>query len=270
MALRLDRKVIVVTGASSGIGRAAATAFAAEGAHVVLADIDAARGEAVAELIREAGGEATVEDVDVTDTARVAAMVERTVERHGHIDGLLHSAADVPFVNNRDARLTELEDEVWERMLDLFLTGTYRVCKHVGRQMLRQGSGSIVLVCTTDALVGVAGLDAYTAAKGGVLALTRSFAAGMAADGVRVNAICPSFVTSEPQLTWLADDASRETIDRLHLLPIATPEQIAPLAVYLASDESAVVTGSIYPIDSGYTAFKANLDVMSAMRVEEA
>ena len=89
-------------------------------------------------------------------------------------------------------------------MVDVVLTGTFHCCKHVGRQMLAQGSGSIILTATVDALIGCAGLDAYTAAKGGVVALTRSFAAGMARDGVRVNAICPGFVSSEPQLAWLA------------------------------------------------------------------
>ncbi|MDW5596133.1 SDR family NAD(P)-dependent oxidoreductase [Conexibacter stalactiti] len=268
MAGRLHGKVAIVTGAGSGIGRATAVAYAAEGARVVLAELVPERGETVAEQIRWGGGEALVLPVDVTDGSAVQALVARTVEAFGSADVLVHSAANVPLVNDHDARLTELPDEIWDRILGLFLTGTFNVCKHVGRQMLRQGSGSIVLVSTTDALVGVAGLDAYTAAKGGVTALTRSFAAGMAPDGVRVNAICPSFVSSEPQQAWLADASSHDTIDRLHLLPIATPEDIAPLAVYLGADESRVVTGGVFPIDSGYTAFKARLDVMGAMRVE--
>jgi NAD(P)-dependent dehydrogenase (short-subunit alcohol dehydrogenase family) len=269
MAGRLQGKVAIVTGAGSGIGRATAVAYAAEGASVVLAELVEERGETVAETIRAAGGTAATIAVDVTDSERVEALVAQTVARFGAVDVLVHSAANVPLVNDHDARLTELPDEIWHRIIDLFLTGTFHVCKHVGRQMARQGAGSIVLVSTTDALVGVAGLDAYTAAKGGVTALTRSFAAGMAPDGVRVNAICPSFVASEPQQAWLADAGSHATIDRLHLLPIATPEDIAPLAVYLGGDESAVVTGGVYPIDSGYTAFKARLDVMGAMRVDE-
>ncbi|KAA2267013.1 SDR family oxidoreductase [Solihabitans fulvus] len=269
MTDRLLGKVALVTGAASGIGRATATAYAAEGARVVLADLNTERAEQVAETIRADGGHAVAIGVDVTVSALVRRLVERTVAELGSIDVLFHSVADVPFVNTQDARLTELDEQVWDRMIRLFLTGTFLVCKHVGRQMLAQRGGSIVLVATTDALVGVAGLDAYTAAKGGVLALTRSFAAGMAPDGVRVNAICPSFVTTEPQLEWLANSESRALIDRLHLLPIPTPEQIAPLAVYLAADESDAVTGSTFPVDSGYLAFKANLDVMGAMRATE-
>ena len=269
MAGRLQGRTAIVTGAGSGIGRATAVAYAAEGANVVLAELVPERAETVAAAIDADGGIAVAEPVDVTDPAAVERLVAATVERFGAVDVLLHSAADVPLVNDHDARLTELDPEVWARIIDLFLNGTFHVCRFAGRRMIEQGRGSIVLVATTDALIGVAGLDAYTAAKGGVVALTRSFAAGMAPDGVRVNAIAPSFVATEPQQRWLADPSSAATIDRLHLLPIATPEQIAPLAVYLASDESAVVTGAVLPIDSGYMAFKARLDVMGAMRVED-
>jgi NAD(P)-dependent dehydrogenase (short-subunit alcohol dehydrogenase family) len=151
-------------------------------------------------------------------------------------------------------------------MLDVHLTGTFYVMKHVGRQMLRQRSGSIIVSSTVDALVGCAGLDSYTAAKGGVTAMVRSFAAGIGRDGVRVNAIAPSFVTTESQMVWLGDDEARRTIQQLHVLPVPSPEQVAPFVVYLASDESAAVTGTVFPLDAGYTAFKAQLDVMGTIQ----
>jgi NAD(P)-dependent dehydrogenase (short-subunit alcohol dehydrogenase family) len=266
---RLDGKVTVVTGGGSGIGRAGAVAMAREGARVVVAELDRERGERVAAAIVAAGGQGVADQVDVTDGPAVAALVARTVERFGSLDVLFHTAVDVHFVNTRDGRVTELEDDVWQRIVDLVLTGTFQCCRHAARQMIAQGGGSIVLTGTTDALIGCAGLDAYTAAKGGVHALTRSFAAGVARDGVRVNTICPSFVSSEPQLEWLQDAASRQAIDALHLLPIPTPEEVAPLVVYLASDESRAMTGAVLPIDSGYMAFKADLDVVGAMRVGE-
>src|SRR5262249_9798398 len=156
----------------------------------------------------------------------------------------------VHLVNNEDDRLTELDDAVWSRIIDVHLNGTFLVLKHAGRQMIAQRSGSIIVSSTVDALVGCAGLDAYTAAKRGVTSMVRSFAAGVGKDGVRVNAIAPSFVSTEPQRTWLDDPAARATIESLHILPIPTPEQIAPFVVYLASDESVVVTGAVIPIDA--------------------
>jgi NAD(P)-dependent dehydrogenase (short-subunit alcohol dehydrogenase family) len=151
-------------------------------------------------------------------------------------------------------------------MIDIHLTGTFYVLKHVGRQMLAQRSGSIIVSSTVDALVGCAGLDSYTAAKGGVTSLVRSFAAGIGRDGVRVNAIAPSFVSTEPQRVWLENAQAAATIQSLHILPVPTPEQIAPFVVYLASDESAAVTGAIFAIDAGYTAFKAQVDVMGTVQ----
>jgi NAD(P)-dependent dehydrogenase (short-subunit alcohol dehydrogenase family) len=261
MSGRLEGIVALVVGGGSGMGRSGAVAMAHEGASVVVADIALERAEVVAD---SCGGVAVA--VDVCDTASVERMVEFTVERFGRIDVVYHCAVDVPFVNTQDRRLTELDEDVWTRMIDLCLTGVFRVVKHAGREMLKQQSGSIILSSTVDALVGCAGLDSYTAAKGGVTALTRSLAAGLAPDGIRVNAIAPSFVSTEPQKVWLEDEASRTTIEQLHLLPIPTPEEIAPLVVFLASEESRRMTGTVIPIDSGYMAFKANLDVMGAMQ----
>jgi NAD(P)-dependent dehydrogenase (short-subunit alcohol dehydrogenase family) len=261
--VRLDGKVALVVGGGSGMGRAGAAAMAAEGAKVVVSDISLERAEAVVTSIGES---AVAMHVDVASAELVERLVAQTVDHFGRIDALYHCAADVHFVNTQDKRLTELADDVWQRMIDLHLTGTFYVLKHVGRQMISQGSGSIIVSSTVDALVGCAGLDSYTAAKGGVTSLVRSFAAGVGRDGVRVNAIAPSFVSTEPQRVWLDDDAARSTIQKLLILPVPTPEQIAPFVVYLASDESAAVTGAVFPIDAGYTAFKAQLDVMGTLQ----
>lgn len=266
MAGRLDGKVALVVGGGSGMGRAGAAAMSAEGASVVVADIALDRAERVAESIAEAGGSAVAFHVDVTSPGLVQRLVEDTVARFERIDALYHCAADVHFVNTQDNRLTELDDAVWQRMIDVHLTGTFYVLKHVGRQMLAQHSGSIIVSSTVDALVGCSGLDSYTAAKGGVTSLVRSFAAGMGPDGVRVNAIAPSFVSTEPQMIWLEDDRARATIQSLHILPIPGPEQIAPFVVFLASDESSAVTGTVFPVDAGYMAFKAQVDVMGTMQ----
>jgi NAD(P)-dependent dehydrogenase (short-subunit alcohol dehydrogenase family) len=240
--------------------------MAAEGALLAVSDIASDRAEAVAASITEAGGTAVAMHVDVTSPERVQRLVTDVVARFGRVDAVYHCAADVQFVNTEDRRLTELDDDVWHRIIDVHLTGTYLVLKHVGRQMIAQRSGSIIVSSTVDALVGCAGLDSYTAAKGGVTSMVRSFAAGVGRDGVRVNAIAPSFVSTEPQRVWLDDAQARSTIESLHILPIPTPEQIAPFVVYLASDESAAVTGAVVPVDAGYMAFKANVDVMGTMQ----
>jgi NAD(P)-dependent dehydrogenase (short-subunit alcohol dehydrogenase family) len=261
--VRLEGKVALVVGGGSGMGRAGAAAMAAEGAKVVVSDLSLERAEAVAAAM---GGDAAALHVDVTSPELVERLVAQTVERFGRLDVLYHCAADVHFVNTQDKRLTELEDDVWARMIDIHLTGTFYVLKHAGRQMVKQRSGSIIVSSTVDALVGCAGLDSYTAAKGGVTSLIRSFAAGVGRDGVRVNAIAPSFVSTEPQRVWLDDERALSTIQSLHILPVPTPEQIAPFVVYLASDESAAVTGTVFPVDAGYTAFKAQVDVMGTMQ----
>jgi NAD(P)-dependent dehydrogenase (short-subunit alcohol dehydrogenase family) len=248
------------------MGRAGAAAMAAEGASVVVSDIALERAEAVVASITETGGTAVAMYVDVTSPELVQRIVADTVARFGRVDAVYHCAADVHFVNTKDTRLTELDDDVWHRMIDIHLTGTFLVLKHVGRQMIAQRSGSIIVSSTVDALVGCAGLDSYTAAKGGVTSMVRSFAAGVGRDGVRVNAIAPSFVSTEPQRIWLDEAQARSTIESLHILPIPTPEQIAPFVVYLASDESAAVTGTVFPVDAGYMAFKAQVDVMGTMQ----
>jgi NAD(P)-dependent dehydrogenase (short-subunit alcohol dehydrogenase family) len=266
MPKRLEGRIALVVGGASGMGRAGAVAMANEGATVVVADIALDRAEVVAKNIRASGGSAVAIPVDVVSGKLVKDLVDEIVAMFKRIDVLYHCAADIQFINMNDNCLTDLDERVWQRMIDLHLTGTFHVLKHVGRQMLAQHSGSIILSSTVDALVGCARLDSYTAAKGGVTALVRSFAAGVGPQGVRVNAIAPSFVSTEPQRVWLKEPHARAAIESLHILPIPTPEQIAPFVIYLASDDSEAVTGTIFPLDGGYTAFKTRLDVVETMQ----
>lgn len=257
---RLEDKVALITGGASGIGAAGCLAMAREGARIVVADIAADRAEAMASRIRQTGGEAMAVACDVRETASVQAMVAAAVERFGRIDVLFHNAVSVPLVNKQDRRVTELPEETWHAIVGLVLTGTFLTTKYVARTMLAQRSGSIILTATVDALIGQAGLDAYTAAKGGVVAMTRSMAAGLSPEGVRVNAICPGFVKTPHQNVFLDDEAGRAAIEALHLMGIMEPEEIAAFAVFLASDEARSLTCGIHVADSGYTAFKANVD----------
>lgn len=260
---RLDGKIALITGAASGIGRAGARAFAAAGAAVVVADLNDKNGRAV---VAELGDDkAMFQPLDVRSSEQVQAAVAATVGRFGRIDALFHNAMNVPLVNREDNRTTELAESVWHEIIDLVLTGTFLCCKYVGQQMLKQKSGSLILTATTDALIGQAGIDAYTAAKGGVVALTRSLAAGLSPDGVRVNAICPSFVETPHQAPFMDDPVERRKIEDLHLMGILQPEEIADFAVYLASDKARHMTGGIHVVDSGYTAFKGRMDIKATV-----
>lgn len=263
---RLKGKVALVTGGASGIGRAGCVLMAREGAAVVVADINAEGAAGVALAIANDGGSAQPVRVDVRDSPSVQEMVSRAVARFGWIDILFHNAVSVPLVNKQDRRITELPEETWREIVDLVLTGTFLTAKYTAQHMLSRGAGSIILTATVDALIGQAGLDAYTAAKGGVVALTRSMAAGLSPDGVRVNAICPGFVATPHQSVFMDDPAQREQIERMHLMGILDPEDIAAFAVFLASDEARRITGGIHTADSGYMAFKSPVDLATVYR----
>ncbi len=253
----LSEKIVVIIGGGSGIGAAGARLAARDGARVIVADLALAAAEEVAAAC---GGEALT--VDVRDSNSVQALVEAVVARHGRIDGLFHTAMSVPLVNKNDRRVTELPEAIWDSIISLVLTGTFHVCKYVGRQMLKQRGGSIVLTATSDALIGQAGLDAYTAAKGGVVSMTRSMAAGLSPEGVRINSICPGFVDTPHQREFLDRPDMRARIENMHLMPIMAAEDVAEMAIFLMSDRGRYQTGGIYACDGGYSAFKGRLDVV--------
>jgi NAD(P)-dependent dehydrogenase (short-subunit alcohol dehydrogenase family) len=250
---RLVDKVAVITGAGSGIGRVAARLFADEGASVVVADIDADQaGEAAAE-IAAAGGTAVPVGVDVSDEREVADMVEVAVGRFGGLHVLFNNAGVFPA---DDGGILDTPPDTWQRVMDVNLKGVWLGCRAAVPAMLASGGGSIVNVASFVALMGAATAQvAYTASKGGVLALTRELAVEYARSGIRANSLCPGPIET-PLLSELLADPERRNRRLVHI-PIGRfgrPEEIARAALFLASDESSFVTGSALVVDGGITA----------------
>jgi NAD(P)-dependent dehydrogenase (short-subunit alcohol dehydrogenase family) len=245
---RLEGKVALITGAGQGIGRAAALLFAAEGARVAVAEIVEEAGAATARAIEAAGGAALFVRTDVSQPESVEAAVRATVERFGGLSVLYNNAGGA---TSRDGRVTDMAlDEFW-RTIGVDLFGTFLGCRHAIPVMVAGGGGSIINTTSIRALIGTAGADAYTAAKGGVRALTQALALQWAAHGIRVNAIAPGVILTERVRALLRED---DPIYRKSLLGASEPEDIARMALYLASDEARRVTGAILPMDSGASA----------------
>ena len=261
MDLNLNNKVVLVTGAAQGIGKAGVMGFLDEGAVVYGGDVNQ---EQLESLTQERPSEKLHSlFFDVTDSQSVANGVAMIVAAEGRIDVLFHNAMSAKYVNNYDRSITELSEEVWTHIRTLVLDGTYHCLKHVGQVMEKQGSGSIILTSTVDALIGCPGFDAYVASKGAVVALVRSVAADLSPQGVRVNSIAPGFVKTPAQMGFIDDPE----LKKLHLMDVAEPEEIANVALFLASEVSRVITGTTLVADSGYLCFKGDLDQFDSMVV---
>ncbi len=250
---RLEGKVALITGAGSGIGKVAAERFAAEGAAVVVADIAGADAERVAEGIAGSGGTAHAVAVDVADEERVDAMVATAVDTYGGLHVLFNNAGIFP---DDDGGVLETPPSTWQKVMEVNLKGVWLGCRAAIPAMLESGGGSIVNVASFVALVGAATAQvAYTASKGGVLALTREVAVEYARRGIRVNALCPGPIETPLLAELLADPARRSR--RLVHIPLGRfgrPEEIAAAALFLASDDSSFMTGSALVVDGGITA----------------
>jgi NAD(P)-dependent dehydrogenase (short-subunit alcohol dehydrogenase family) len=252
----LSDRVALITGAASGIGKASARLFAREGARVLIADLDEANGRAVAAEITAAGGTAQFVATDVSKTADAARAVDTAVRAWGRLDILYNNAAPTRLCNEHDRAVHELDEKVWDTMIAVALKGVFLMSKHALPVMMRQKRGVILNTATINALVAEPGVDSYTAAKGGVVALTRSMALNYAKHGIRVNTISPGYVATECQQDWIKDPAARAAAEALHLTRLGRPEDIAGLALFLASDQAEFMTGSNIVIDGGFTAFK--------------
>ena len=242
----LDGRVSLVTGASRGIGRAIAQAFAAEGASVVLAARDAAKlGEAVAE-IQAKGGKAEALALDVSDRASVESVVAKVVETHGRIDHLVNNAGVT-----RDNLLLRMKDEEWRQVLDTNLTGAFLCTQAVLKPMLKQRSGRIVTITSVVGLGGNAGQANYAASKAGVIGFTKSVAREVASRGITANAIAPGFI--ETDMTAAMPEKAREAVfAAIPLGRVGRPEDVAGAAVFLVSDAAAYVTGQVLAVDGGF------------------
>lgn len=248
---RLAGRVALITGAGTGIGRATACRFAREGARVAIAELNAAAAAETARLVTEAGGEALAIPTDVTEPDSVAAAVRETVRAFGRLD-VLHNNAGGSTPADGSAVDAPLE-EFW-RAIKLDLFGTFLGCRFGIPELAKAGGGSVINMASNLALMGIAGRDCYTAAKGGIAAITRSLAVEFAPQHVRVNAIAPSATRTPRVERLLAGNPALSATAKSHLLGAwIEPEDIANAALYLASDESRMVTGQILPVDSGVT-----------------
>jgi NAD(P)-dependent dehydrogenase (short-subunit alcohol dehydrogenase family) len=251
---RLANKVAVITGAGSGIGRASAKLFAAEGAKVVVAEIDESLGETSA---REAGGAARFVPVDVTSEASVQEMVRQAVAAFGRIDVLLNCAGGSVA---EDKQVTDVDLAVWDRTIALDMKGPFLCCRHVIPLMVAQGSGSVVNFSSVVALRGNHIAHVYVMAKGGLISFTKALAGAYSPKGIRVNAICPGVVlTDRVKSRFVEGNQIRfggiDNMEKRYPFGVGQPEDIANVALFLASDESRMVNGAAIPAEGGLSAY---------------
>jgi NAD(P)-dependent dehydrogenase (short-subunit alcohol dehydrogenase family) len=247
----LTGKVAVVTGAAGGIGSATAKLFAALGASVVVADIDAAGAKAVAE---EIGGSAVACDVDVRIEEQVKCMIDLAERTFGGLDVLHNNAASMAGeVIGNDLDVESMTPDIWQETLDVALRGTMLGCKYAVASMRKRGGGSIVKTASTSGLTGELVRPAYGAAKAGVIGLTRSVATRYGHENIRCNAIAPGLIMTPPSQNLPEDYKRRSRAARL-IKRDGQPEDVAAMAAFLASDASGYITGQVVPVDGGYLA----------------
>ena len=250
---RLDGKVVLITGAGSGMGRLASVLFAQEGARIVVSEIVEPAGQETVEQVRAVGGEAVFVRSDVSKEADMVAAVRAAEAAFGRLDVLYNNAGIFPA---EDGAVTDIDEAVWDRVMNVNLKGIYLVCKHGIPALLRAGGGSIVNVASFVALVGcTVPQDAYTASKGGVIALTKSLAVQFGPKGIRTNAICPGPIETPLLTSWLLanPEAKQVRLNRIPMGRFGRAEDIVYLAMYLASDESSWTNGAVMVADGGIT-----------------
>ena len=255
--MKLRERVAIVTGAGSGLGRAGACALAREGAQVVVSDIKREAAEATAALIHEAGGEAAAFAADVAVAAECEALVRFTVATYGGLHILYNNAGvALPF---EDGFTSRVDPAVWDRVISVNLSSVFYCCHYAIPEMASSGGGSIINTASSMAHLPLGGLDGYAASKGGVVLLTKSMAPGCGTMNIRVNAISPGYVDTPMNAIIFANEQMKQAFARGHATGLQSPEEIADLVVFLASDESRSLTGAVLNCDRGWTATKTPL-----------
>lgn len=246
----LAGKAVLITGGASGIGRAAAAAFARERARIVVADVSEDGGRETVEKLRAGGADAHFVRADVTRAADVAALVAKTVSLLGRLDCAFNNAG----IEGAVTPVVDYPEETFRRVLEVNVVGVYLCLKAELPQMLKQGRGAIVNTASVAGLIGAAGVSAYIASKHAVIGLTKTTALENAKLGVRVNAVCPGIIQT-PMLDRLSEKATGVIDSMLAVTPLGrlgTPEEIAEAVVWLCSDSASYITGHALTVDGGY------------------
>ena len=243
-------KVALITGSGSGIGRSAAILFSQAGAKISVADVNAEHGTETVNLIEANGGQAIFVECDVSKPERVRNMISTTVKAFGGLNILYNNAGGSTMM---DGRVTEAPDEEFWRVIGLDLYGTFLGCKYAIPELIKAGGGSVINMSSNQALMGIAGRVCYTAAKGGIASMTRAMAVEYGGHKIRVNAIAPSVTLTERVKKLLEQSTEIQKQAERHLVGLAEPEDVANLALFLASDQSALITGQVISVDSGVT-----------------
>ena len=249
--MRLKDRVAIITGAGSGIGRASAILFAKEGAKVVVADFVPQSGLETVDIIKKNGGEAISVDADISKASEAEKTVKSAVKIYGKLDILFNNAGI-----NLERTVTETTEPEWDRVQNINLKGVFLCSKYAIPEMIRGGGGVIINTASIRGLVGQYHLAAYCASKGGVVLLTKAMALDYGSNNIRVNCICPGGIETPMHLAFLAtlkdpELEVQETLKKIPLGRMGQPEDVAWVALFLASDESAYLTGLAIPVDGG-------------------
>ena len=245
--MRLKDKVAIITGSARGIGQATALKFAAEGARVVVCDLDRKAVDEVVAQITASGGQAVGFTLNVTDKASIAAMVKGVTDKYGRVDVLVNNAGIVD-----DAMLRKMTDDQFERVIDINLKGTYNCARAVVDIMIAQGAGVILNASSIVGLYGNFGQTNYAASKFGVIGMAKTWARELGRKGIRANAVCPGFVETTI-LKSIPQKVMQAMIDRVPLGRLAKPEEIANTYAFLASDEASYINGAVIEVSGGAT-----------------